>query len=142
MKNIYDVLRQKENEIQQLQKDIEALRVAARLLADDNDARRLEKALLKIEGVLEAQVNFASERARVNYVPTLVSQAEIRAAVARAGFEALETGGSGEDAEAEARLHAASWQRVSPHRSRRRWSPARTRRRFCSGRSTPDQPRR
>lgn len=38
MKNIYDVLRQKENEIQQLQKDIEALRVAARLLADDNDA--------------------------------------------------------------------------------------------------------
>ena len=37
MKNIYEVLRQKENEIQQLQKDIEALRVAARLLADDND---------------------------------------------------------------------------------------------------------
>ena len=38
MKNIYEVLRQKENEVQQLQKDIEALRVAARLLADDNDA--------------------------------------------------------------------------------------------------------
>jgi len=37
MKNIYEVLRQKENEIQQLQKDIEALRVAARLLADDNE---------------------------------------------------------------------------------------------------------
>src|SRR5512141_1475090 len=69
-----------------------------RRLADDNDARRLEKALLKIEGILEAQVSFARERARINYVPTLVSQAEIRAAVARAGFEALETGGSGEDA--------------------------------------------
>jgi hypothetical protein len=38
MKNIYEVLRQKELELQQLQKDIEALRVAARLLADDNDA--------------------------------------------------------------------------------------------------------
>lgn len=37
MKNIYEVLRQKELELQQLQKDIEALRVAARLLADDND---------------------------------------------------------------------------------------------------------
>ena len=37
MKNIYEVLRQKENEIQQLQRDIEALRVAARLLADDNE---------------------------------------------------------------------------------------------------------
>ena len=47
-----------------------------RRLADDNDARRLEKALLKIEGVLEAQVSFASEHARVSYVPTLVSQAE------------------------------------------------------------------
>ncbi len=38
MKNIYEVLRQKELEVQQLQKEIEALRVAARLLADDNDA--------------------------------------------------------------------------------------------------------
>jgi hypothetical protein len=38
MKNIYEVLRQKELELQQLQKDIEALRVAARLLADDNEA--------------------------------------------------------------------------------------------------------
>jgi hypothetical protein len=37
MKNIYEVLRQKELELQQLQKDIEALRVAARLLADDSD---------------------------------------------------------------------------------------------------------
>ncbi len=38
MKNLYDVLRQKEAEIQQLQKDIEALRVAARLLADEGEA--------------------------------------------------------------------------------------------------------
>ena len=37
MKNLYEVLRQKELEVQQLQKEIEALRVAARLLADDND---------------------------------------------------------------------------------------------------------
>src|SRR5574340_591267 len=29
-------------------------------LADDNDARRLEKALLKLEGVLEAQVTFTT----------------------------------------------------------------------------------
>src|SRR5512135_53535 len=56
-----------------------------RRLADDNDARRLEKALTKIEGVLEAQVSIASEHARVSYVPTLVSQAELRRAVAAAG---------------------------------------------------------
>ncbi|MCL5611475.1 MAG: heavy-metal-associated domain-containing protein, partial [Chloroflexi bacterium] len=48
-------------------------------LADDNDARRLEKALQKIDGVLEAQVTFTTEKARVKYVPTVVSQAEIRA---------------------------------------------------------------
>ncbi len=37
MKNINDVLRLKEQQIQQLQREIEALRVAARLLADDNE---------------------------------------------------------------------------------------------------------
>ena len=43
-------------------------------LADDNDARRLENALRKLEGVLEAQVNYAAEKARVKYVPTIISQ--------------------------------------------------------------------
>jgi P-type Cu+ transporter len=72
-------------------------------LSDDNDARRLESALLKLEGVLEAQVNYAAEKARVKYVPTIVSQAELRRAVAAAGFEAVELGGEAEDAEAKAR---------------------------------------
>ena len=74
-------------------------------LADDNDARRLEKALLSLEGVVEAQVNYTAEKAQVRYVPTVVSQAEIRAAVAWAGFEALELGGEAEDAEGKAREH-------------------------------------
>lgn len=72
-------------------------------LADDNDARRLEKALLDLDGVLEAQVNFTTEKARVRYVPTVMTQAEIRRAVSGAGFEALEMGGEAEDAEAKAR---------------------------------------
>lgn len=72
-------------------------------LSDDNDARRLEKALLKLEGVLDAQVTYANEKARLRYVPTIISQAEIRAAVAQAGFEAVELGGDAEDAEAQAR---------------------------------------
>jgi Cu+-exporting ATPase len=74
-----------------------------RRLSDDNDARRLEKALLGLEGVREAQVNFTTERARVRYIPTLVSQADLRKAVASAGFEAVETGGETEDAERKAR---------------------------------------
>jgi Cu+-exporting ATPase len=83
-------------------------------LADDNDARRLEKVLQKLEGVLEAQVSAASERARLRYVPTIISQAEMRAAVAKAGFEAIELGGQAEDAEARAKKRstpsgACSW---------------------------------
>src|SRR5262249_9389221 len=80
-------------------------------LADDNDARRLEKALLKIEGVTDAQVNLTTERARVKYIPTIVSQAEIRVAVKQSGFEAVELGGDAEDAEAKAREHETNEQR-------------------------------
>ena len=72
-------------------------------LSDDNDARRLEKALKNLEGVLEAQVNFTTEKARVKYVPTIVSQAELRRAVASAGFEAVALGAEAEDAEAHSR---------------------------------------
>ena len=80
-------------------------------LSDDNDARRLEKALLGLEGVLEAQVNYTTEKARVKYVPTIVTQAELRRAIASSGFEALELGGEAEDAEAKAREHEINEQR-------------------------------
>jgi Cu+-exporting ATPase len=80
-------------------------------LSDDNDARRLERALAKLEGVLEAQVTFTTEKARVKYVPTIVTQAELRRAIASAGFEAMELGGEAEDAEAEARENEINEQR-------------------------------
>src|ERR671922_1703906 len=80
-------------------------------LSDDNDARRLEKALTSLEGVLEAQVNYTAEKARVKYVPTIVTQAELRRAIASTGFEALELGGESEDAEAKAREHEINEQR-------------------------------
>ncbi len=80
-------------------------------LSDDNDARRLESALLKLEGVLEAQVNFATEKARVKYIPTIITQAELRRAVSAAGFEALELGSEAEDVEAKAREREIAEQR-------------------------------
>ncbi|HMU93139.1 MAG TPA: copper-translocating P-type ATPase [Anaerolineales bacterium] len=80
-------------------------------LSDGNDAARLEKALVKLEGVLEAQVTFANEKARVKYIPTIITQAELRRAVSSAGFEALELGGEAEDAEALAREHEIKEQR-------------------------------
>ncbi len=72
-------------------------------LTDDNDARRLEKALQALDGVLNAQVNYATGKSKVKYVPTVVSQAELRRAVSTAGFEAIELGGDAEDVEAQAR---------------------------------------
>lgn len=80
-------------------------------MSDDNDARRLEKTLNELDGVMEANVNFGTERARVKYVPTIISQVELRRAVKAAGFEALELGGDAEDAEQKAREQEINTQR-------------------------------
>ena len=69
-------------------------------MSDDNDARRLERVLRKIDGIREVQVNITTERARVVFVPTLVSQSDIRQAISNAGFEAVDLGDQAEDAEA------------------------------------------
>ncbi len=52
-------------------------------------AARIEKALNRIEGV-EATVNFASESARVRYVPGLATPEQLLAAIRKAGYEANE----------------------------------------------------
>ena len=72
-------------------------------LSDDNDSRRLEKALGKLEGVLSASVAFATEKAAVKYIPTLVSQGDLRLKIKDLGFEAVITEGDAEDAERLAR---------------------------------------
>ncbi len=72
-------------------------------LRDDSDARRLEKTLSTVEGVVEVNVNLATERARVRYIPTVTTQAELRRAVRSAGFDSPQIEGSMEDAEQKAR---------------------------------------
>ena len=72
-------------------------------LSDDNDARRLERALAELEGVLEASVRFATEKARIHYIPTLVSQNDLRRTILSTGFKAVEMGDNAEDAEQIAR---------------------------------------
>ena len=54
-------------------------------------AKRVEKAIGKVEGVLSASVNFATEKATVSYDPLLVKTIAIRAAIENAGYKALET---------------------------------------------------
>lgn len=72
-------------------------------LSDENDAQRLEKALNKLEGVAEAHVSYATEKATVKYIPTVISQNDLRRAVSAAGFDAVIVAGNAEDAERIAR---------------------------------------
>jgi Cu+-exporting ATPase len=72
-------------------------------MSDDSDARRMEKVLSGLESVHDIQVNIVSERVRLRYIPTIISQTEIRHAITSAGFEVIESGANTEDAEALAR---------------------------------------
>jgi P-type Cu+ transporter len=72
-------------------------------LSDASDAQRLEKVLNTQEGVIEAHVNLASEKALVKYVPTVISQNDIRRVIKSSGFDLREADLQLEDAEAKAR---------------------------------------
>src|SRR5687767_9425201 len=48
--------------------------------------RRIEKALNKVEGVEQANVNLATEKATVSFDPAVVTPAQMQAAVERAGY--------------------------------------------------------
>ncbi len=53
-------------------------------------AAHVEKALSKTPGVLEANVNLATERATVTFIPGVSGPADLKKAVAEAGYEVLE----------------------------------------------------
>jgi Cu+-exporting ATPase len=53
-------------------------------------AQRVEKAIKKLEGVESAAVNFATEKATVQYRPQEVRLSAIREAIEKAGYQALE----------------------------------------------------
>jgi len=80
-------------------------------LGDGNDARRLEEALLATDGVVGASANLASEHVRVQYIPTVVSQSDLRKVIRNAGFEALKTSDRIEDVERAAREKETNHQR-------------------------------
>ena len=70
-----------------------------------NCAATIERRLNKVEGVVEASVNLANERATVRYVPGAATRADLVAAVRRAGYDVVESESDDDapDAEAAAR---------------------------------------
>jgi len=72
-----------------------------------NCVARVEKALRKVPGVVEAGVNLATEHATVRYLPNAASPGQLKAAVRDAGYDVVDTASPSErvDAEQAAREH-------------------------------------
>jgi len=87
------------------------VRLAVSRMADDSDARRLERTLLGLPGVVEAEISYAAERARIRYLPTEITPAEVRRAIEAQGFEVLERSSATEDVERDAREREIQRQR-------------------------------
>ncbi len=68
-----------------------------------NCSARVERALKRTEGVFEANVNLATERATVRYDPAAVGVAALHQTVEDAGYAVLEESAARPDAEREAR---------------------------------------
>ncbi len=81
-------------------------------LHDETDARTAEAALNKIDGVLRADVSSITNTARVEYLPTMIGQGDLRRALEAVGFKTIVSeGASPEDAEAAAREAELAHQR-------------------------------
>jgi Cu+-exporting ATPase len=80
-----------------------------------NCANTIERSLKKVDGVIEAAVNFANERATVTFVPGATDRDSLAAAVRKAGYDVVitEVEDEMEDAEAAARQAEIrhQWQR-------------------------------
>src|SRR5512143_3952627 len=81
-------------------------------LHDETDARIVEEALSRIDGVLRAGVSSVTGVALIQYLPTMVGQGDLRRAIEATGFKAIAAEGeSAEDAEAAAREAELAHQR-------------------------------
>ena len=54
-----------------------------------NCAGNIERALGKVDGVLDATVNYASEKATVTFIVGVTNRADLSSAVRRAGYEVV-----------------------------------------------------
>ena len=113
----YDPARSRQSQIiEQIRKvgydiAIASAEVGLERLSDATEAQRLQDRLAELSGVVSAKINLATERVLLEYIPTAVSQREIREAIRQAGFRTLDVEEAVEDAEGEARARAVGRQR-------------------------------
>jgi hypothetical protein len=74
MKNVYEVLRQKEMELTRLEKEVEALRLVAPLLSEEKEMNEMAKS------ALPTAVNGPQQPMRIPAPPVVPSAQPVRAA--------------------------------------------------------------
>ena len=77
---------------------------------NEADADKLNSIVLSLEGVRKVEIDRDARQLLVHYIPTLISQRDLRRAVNSNGYSVLETGIEVEDAEALARQREISQQ--------------------------------
>jgi len=85
--------------------------LALRSIKSIKEAEKLQAALELLEGVRSVAVDADARRVSIHYIPTLVSQGDLRKAISSAGFETIADGETVEDAEALAREREIDQQR-------------------------------
>lgn len=70
---------------------VEVLDLPISGMSCNNCANTIRSALNRLEGVVEAEVSFASERAHVVYSPSMTDTAEIKRAIRSAGYDVIES---------------------------------------------------
>ncbi len=81
-------------------------------LEDDRDSRRLEIVLDGVSGLTSVNVNWISGKVILKYVPTILTQQDIKKILADNGFEAVSISGEMEDVETIAREEEVRRQRI------------------------------
>jgi Cu+-exporting ATPase len=68
----------------------------------NNCANTITRSLKRLDGVLDVNTSYASERTHLTYLPSMVELSDIRRTVRDAGYKVIEVEGAGEQAQADA----------------------------------------
>ena len=68
----------------------------------NNCAATITRSLKRLDGVIEADASYASERATVTYLPSMVEMSDIKRAIRDAGYKVIETEGMDKAAQVDA----------------------------------------
>ncbi|UCE41546.1 MAG: copper-translocating P-type ATPase [Candidatus Aminicenantes bacterium] len=72
----------------------------------------IEKALLKEKGITKASVNLASEKAKIEYIPSLINLPEIKKVIEQTGYKVLKLPGEGDLEDFESIIREAEYRKL------------------------------